>query len=556
MTHERTMTHPRLEITISEFIVHALAVAAMGIQVFPLQPLGVTPAVDDWGDVATTDPDQIRDWWAANPGSNVGIATGERSNLFVVEIDGSDGLAWYRSIGMPESDAIVKAPTMPQRTYHYFRPAGFEVLNSEPHPGVKVHGERSYVPGPGSMTVTGTYRGDITSIPVADFDPATDLAVGGNSRRILLIDLMGLLPEFTSTKLSFLDLVLLRGDIANLPPRTTRVLLMAGALSAGLSRQQAGSLALGSIAGRGLPDGGDGLQHVLAELDEDGPAMVPLHLGESPQAQPLLDESERALASTSAWWGSRYADWAASLTGGKGGALHRANGWILLSAMFAADTSISSGGVSMSADVRVAVVGNGAALASAREPMNALLQSLSSGLELSAAQLTDTAHSASAGVLEGSRDDAEGAIDRLGTNVMWAIGDLEQAESGFLDESPRDLSAPTPLGSMPGRLAAEFEDAKDRLLATHGEPPFSVWVDKEALERHTALKADLEKVLMNRGQLSDFANEIGKCAALVALSEGVTVVTVEHELIALLHAEEWLGNLLWLKHNATVHANA
>lgn len=546
----------RLEITISELIDHALEAAAAGIRVFPLQPLGVTPAVDDWGAVATTDPDQIRDWWAANPGSNVGIATGERRNLFVVEIDGPDGLAWWRSIGMPESDAIVTAPTMPQRSYHYFRPAGFEVLTSEPHPGVKVHSEHSFVPGPGSMTTTGTYRGDITSIPVADFDPATDLAVGANARRIPLLDVMGLLPDFTGTGLSFLDLVLLRGDIANLPLRTARVLLMGEALSAGLSRQQAGSLAVGSIAGRGLPEGRDGLQQVLLELDEDGPNMVPLHLGESPQPQPLLTDGERTAATASAWWGSRYADWATSVTGGKGARLRRANGWILLSTMFGADAAIPNGGASYSADVRVAVVGNGAALASAREPMNAILRALSSEIDLSAAQLTDTAHSASAGVLEGSRDDAEGAIDRLGTNVMWAIGDLEQAESGFLDESPRDLSAPTPLGSMPGRLAAQLEDAKDRLLATHGEPPFSVRADDAALERHTALKADLEKVLMNLGQLADFENGIRRCAALVALSEGVALVTLEHELIALLQAEEWLGNLLWLRHHATVHANA
>ena len=64
----------------------ALYLAAMGWHVFPLAPMTKRqPAVKDWENRATTDPDRIRRCWAADRW-NIGIATGP-SGLVVVDLD-------------------------------------------------------------------------------------------------------------------------------------------------------------------------------------------------------------------------------------------------------------------------------------------------------------------------------------------------------------------------------------------------------------------------------------------------------------------------------------
>ncbi|KOX33790.1 hypothetical protein ADK67_05500 [Saccharothrix sp. NRRL B-16348] len=63
----------------------ALATAALGWPVFPLVPGGKTPAVRDWEQRATTDPDRIRRCWDSGP-YNIGLATG-RAGLVVVDLD-------------------------------------------------------------------------------------------------------------------------------------------------------------------------------------------------------------------------------------------------------------------------------------------------------------------------------------------------------------------------------------------------------------------------------------------------------------------------------------
>jgi Bifunctional DNA primase/polymerase, N-terminal len=64
----------------------ALAAAMHGWHVFPCAAGGKRPALrGNWQDLATTSPDQIRDWWARAP-YNIGIACGP-SGLVVVDLD-------------------------------------------------------------------------------------------------------------------------------------------------------------------------------------------------------------------------------------------------------------------------------------------------------------------------------------------------------------------------------------------------------------------------------------------------------------------------------------
>lgn len=67
----------------------ALAYAARGWPVLPVKDK--RPLIAGGCHGATTDPDKIRQWWAKWPDAGVGIATGERSGLVVLDIDPRNG---------------------------------------------------------------------------------------------------------------------------------------------------------------------------------------------------------------------------------------------------------------------------------------------------------------------------------------------------------------------------------------------------------------------------------------------------------------------------------
>lgn len=69
----------------SGLLAAALACARRGWPVFPLAVGGKRPAVRNWEDRATTDPDRIRRCWAAGAW-NIGLATGP-AGLVVVDLD-------------------------------------------------------------------------------------------------------------------------------------------------------------------------------------------------------------------------------------------------------------------------------------------------------------------------------------------------------------------------------------------------------------------------------------------------------------------------------------
>lgn len=75
------------------FLEAALKYAGWGYPVFPLVPMRKEPATSNGFRDATTNPDQIREWWTENPRYNIGICT---DGLVVIDRDGPDGMAWPR----------------------------------------------------------------------------------------------------------------------------------------------------------------------------------------------------------------------------------------------------------------------------------------------------------------------------------------------------------------------------------------------------------------------------------------------------------------------------
>ena len=94
-----------------DMLYEALRCASVGLRVFPLyevmedlrcacgtdgckQP-GKHPRVDVWPDKATTDEATIRNWWRRWPNAGLGMATGRKSGVWVLDLDSEDAIAWY-----------------------------------------------------------------------------------------------------------------------------------------------------------------------------------------------------------------------------------------------------------------------------------------------------------------------------------------------------------------------------------------------------------------------------------------------------------------------------
>jgi Bifunctional DNA primase/polymerase, N-terminal len=105
-----------------------LAYACRGVPVFPCEPRGKAPLTYSGFWDATTDAGRIEAWWDRWPYANVGVPTGERSGLLVLDVDPRDGgpeslLALERINGpLPET---AKARTGGGGVHVFFRyPAG------------------------------------------------------------------------------------------------------------------------------------------------------------------------------------------------------------------------------------------------------------------------------------------------------------------------------------------------------------------------------------------------------------------------------------------------
>lgn len=76
----------------------ARAYAAHGWAVAPCKPRGKNPLVADWTEAASTDADTVAGWWRRWPDANVGVVTGSRSGLLVVDVDGAEGCDTLRDL--------------------------------------------------------------------------------------------------------------------------------------------------------------------------------------------------------------------------------------------------------------------------------------------------------------------------------------------------------------------------------------------------------------------------------------------------------------------------
>lgn len=143
---------------------HALALAARGLPVFPCIEDGKLPAIKGWRTLATTDPQQIRDWWRRP--RNIGVATGHPLGdgyLTVIDLDMKTGRDGMLSLAALEMEHGILSPTFtvvtPTLGRHLYFITAEPVRSSVQHvgPGIDIRGVGGYVVGPGSSIPGGRY---------------------------------------------------------------------------------------------------------------------------------------------------------------------------------------------------------------------------------------------------------------------------------------------------------------------------------------------------------------------------------------------------------------
>lgn len=125
---------------------------------------------------ATGDRDVIAEWWALFPDANIGVATGERSGLTVVDIDPGKGgeESWHNLVethgDVPDTWWVI---TGSGGLHIYFRDAGLRNSASLVGPGIDVRGDGGYVVAPPSLHACGgTYEWGEALGPGAIAEPA------------------------------------------------------------------------------------------------------------------------------------------------------------------------------------------------------------------------------------------------------------------------------------------------------------------------------------------------------------------------------------------------
>jgi len=121
-----------------------------GLSVFPCKEMAKTPRTKNGCREATTSYDMVTEWEVKWPNANIGIATGEVSGIWVLDLDGEEAEAWLAT--HPALPATPEVATKKGRHIYFKMPEGVEINNSASQlaPHVDVRGNGGYVIAPPS----------------------------------------------------------------------------------------------------------------------------------------------------------------------------------------------------------------------------------------------------------------------------------------------------------------------------------------------------------------------------------------------------------------------
>lgn len=136
----------------------ALRYAEHGWAVFPLRDRDKVPLLrGNWRELATVDPEQITEWWSANPSANIGLPTG--ITFDVLDVDGPEGLESLNALAPQyRHDGPV---VLTGRGYHLFLLPTGHGNRANLAPKLDYRGAGGYVAAPPSIHPSGrTYQWD------------------------------------------------------------------------------------------------------------------------------------------------------------------------------------------------------------------------------------------------------------------------------------------------------------------------------------------------------------------------------------------------------------
>jgi len=136
----------------------ALLYASLGWPVFPVKTNDKIPLISSWPDNATTDPDQIKEWFRRYTDANLAIATGVRSGLVILDVDTKNGVDGREMLAKLESQLgpVPETPRVwtPNQGLHYYfsHPGDGQVVKNRTSllPGLDLRGDGGYVLAPPS----------------------------------------------------------------------------------------------------------------------------------------------------------------------------------------------------------------------------------------------------------------------------------------------------------------------------------------------------------------------------------------------------------------------
>lgn len=154
----------------------ALTYASWGWPVFPLVALRKNPATKDGFYNATTDSNQIKEWWAKDPDYNIGIPTGEVSGIVVFDVDPRNGgddswLAFQHELGRVPDEAICQLTAGGGQ--HYIAKWYDGLKSCKPRPGIDFLSTGNYFVASPSFVIP-TKEGTIDSARTYEWEASGD----------------------------------------------------------------------------------------------------------------------------------------------------------------------------------------------------------------------------------------------------------------------------------------------------------------------------------------------------------------------------------------------
>jgi hypothetical protein len=138
----------------------ALELAQNGVPVFPCSPQTKAPLVDRGLYAATANERIVRRWWQDHPDAMIGVPTGARSDVWVLDVDlkdnGPDNLASLEAMHGALPETLIVATASGGRHYYWRHVPGVR-NRGRLAAGIDVRGDGGYIIAAGSVRDDGTY---------------------------------------------------------------------------------------------------------------------------------------------------------------------------------------------------------------------------------------------------------------------------------------------------------------------------------------------------------------------------------------------------------------